>query len=191
MVWLRPELVAEIEFAGWTADGLVRQAVFKALREDKPASEVEAEKPAEPAATGVPLPAAPATAKPARRGGRVDVMGVLISNPDKPLWPDADDSIRVTKEDLARYYGLEHVVSEILTVPMTYPDPALLERLMRENPDAACHLVLEPHLGFPGTPQADYLHVGARADSGGRRSGPEGTDGSGERNGSDGRRPHR
>ncbi len=102
VVWLTPDLVAEIEFAGWTADGLVRQAAFKALREDKPASEVEAEKSAEPATTDVPQPAA--RAKPLRRGGRVDVMGVLISNPDKPLWPDANDGLPVTKEDLARYY---------------------------------------------------------------------------------------
>ena len=105
VVWLTPDLVAEIEFAGWTADGLVRQAAFKALREDKPASEVEAEKPAEPATTDVPQPAALVPAKPLRRGGRVDVMSVLISNPDKPLWPDANDGIPVTKEDLARYYG--------------------------------------------------------------------------------------
>ena len=104
VLWLKPDLVADIEFAGWTADGLVRQAAFKALREDKPASEVEAEKPAEPTTTDVPQPAAPAPAKPVRRGGRVDVMGVLISNPDKPLWPDANDGIHVTKEDLARYY---------------------------------------------------------------------------------------
>ncbi|MEP9380413.1 DNA ligase D [Aquabacter sp. CN5-332] len=102
--WLKPELVAEIEFAGWTADGLVRQAAFKGLREDKPAAEVEAEKPAPPTKTDVPQPAVPASSKPARRGGKVDVMGVLISNPDKPLWPDANDGKPVTKEDLARYY---------------------------------------------------------------------------------------
>jgi bifunctional non-homologous end joining protein LigD len=104
VIWLKPELVAEIEFAGWTADGLVRQAAFKALREDKPASEVEAEKPAEPANTDLPPPAGPRPARPLPRGGRVDVIGVLISNPDKPLWPDANDGIPVTKEDLARYY---------------------------------------------------------------------------------------
>ena len=100
--WVRPELVAEVQFAGWTAAGQVRQASFKGLREDKPAAEVVAETPAPAAATPIAAPApkrAPGTA------GSQMVMGVPISRPDKALWPSAgDDGQPVTKLDLARYY---------------------------------------------------------------------------------------
>ena len=101
VTWLKPELVAEIEFAGWTGDGMARQAAFKGLREDKPAEEVEAELPADPANTETPEP------RPVRsrgRGGRADVMGVSISHPDKPLWPDAEDGRPVSKQELAEYF---------------------------------------------------------------------------------------
>ncbi len=105
IVWLKPELVAEIEFAGWTTDGQVRQASFKGLREDKPASEVEAEMPASPAKNEVldPENDKPA-AKRFRKGAKAEVMAVMISSPDKPLWPDAGDQQPVTKLDLAHYH---------------------------------------------------------------------------------------
>ena len=100
ITWTRPELVAEIEFAGWTGTGMVRQAAFKGLREDKPANEVIAEKPAPAEKKDVP------DLQPAEKSATTDkplVMGVLISRPEKPLWPDADDGQPVTKLDLARY----------------------------------------------------------------------------------------
>jgi bifunctional non-homologous end joining protein LigD len=95
--WIEPVLVAEIEFAGWTGDGMVRQAAFKGLREDKPAAEVETELPAPPEKAEPPKPAP-------GRTGRVDILGVPLSKPDKPLWPDAEDGKPATKLDLARYF---------------------------------------------------------------------------------------
>jgi bifunctional non-homologous end joining protein LigD len=105
VTWTKPELVAEIEFAGWTGDGMVRQAAFKGLREDKAAEEVEAEKPTKPMRTDIPAPSRPASpAPPPKSSGKPIVMGVLISNPDKPLWPDAGDGEPVSKLDLATYF---------------------------------------------------------------------------------------
>jgi ATP-dependent DNA ligase len=39
-VWLKPKLVAQIEFTEWTPDGHLRHSKFVGLREDKAASEV-------------------------------------------------------------------------------------------------------------------------------------------------------
>ncbi len=95
--WLKPELVAEIEFAGWTDGGNIRQAAFKGLRQDKPAREVEAEKP-----TVIKVVKPVSSKSSATKSG--EVMGVAISNPDKKLWPDGGDGKGVTKLDLARYF---------------------------------------------------------------------------------------
>jgi bifunctional non-homologous end joining protein LigD len=95
--WLKPELVAEIEFAGWTEGGNIRQAAFKGLRQDKPAREVEAEKPT------MAKVAKPVVARSSPKKG-AEVMGVAISNQDKALWPDGGDGKPVTKFDLANYF---------------------------------------------------------------------------------------
>ena len=43
--WLRPELVIRAEFAGWTGDGLVRQASYKGLELEKDPRKVVRERP--------------------------------------------------------------------------------------------------------------------------------------------------
>lgn len=119
--WVEPELVAEIEFAGFTGEGAVRQASFKGLREDKPAKAVEAEAPApvEDAELAIPAPVA--------TNSRARLRGVSISNPDKALWPHVGGGAPGTKLQLAQYFEavgpwlLEHIKGRPCSVIRT-PD---------------------------------------------------------------------
>jgi bifunctional non-homologous end joining protein LigD len=135
--WVKPEVVAEIEFAGFTGDGNIRQAAFKGLRQDKPADEVEAERPT----TKVPLK------KPTRvrRQGITSstrqepsvVMGVPISKPDKPLWPEVDAE-PITNLDLACYYEAvgEWMMTHLRGRPCSiirYPDGIGGERFFQRH----------------------------------------------------------
>jgi bifunctional non-homologous end joining protein LigD len=88
--WVTPDLVAEIEFAGWTGEGRVRQGAYKGLRTDKPAGEITRETPAHAEAAMVQT--------------KDTILGVALSHPDKALWPDAGDGKPVTKRDLAAYF---------------------------------------------------------------------------------------
>lgn len=43
--WIRPELVAQVAFTEWTADGRLRHPRFEGLRRDKDPAEVVREEP--------------------------------------------------------------------------------------------------------------------------------------------------
>ena len=131
--WLKPVLVAEIEHAGLTESGSVRQAAYKGLREDKPAEEVTAEP--------QPPSSAPAASRsPAARNARdkVIVAGVTISNPDKVLWPAHDGRPPVTKADLARYYeqAADRILAHVADRPVSIvraPDGIEGERFFQRH----------------------------------------------------------
>lgn len=79
--WVKPRLVAEVAFAEFTAEKVVRHASFLGLREDKAAAEVVAESPA-------PLPE-PAASR------------IKISSRERVIFPEAG----LTKGQLAEYYA--------------------------------------------------------------------------------------
>jgi bifunctional non-homologous end joining protein LigD len=107
--WVKPKLVAEIEFAGWTDSGMVRQAAFKGLRADKAAESVQAERPAKLRRADLPtLPRKSKSTRSAAAAPPADdedtILGVQISQPAKSLWPDAGDGRPVSKLELACYF---------------------------------------------------------------------------------------
>ncbi|WP_321817800.1 MULTISPECIES: DNA ligase D [unclassified Paraburkholderia] len=79
--WVESRLVAEVEFAEWTADGVVRQASFKGLRLDKPATAV------------------------VREGGKTSAPvlppALKITHPERVV----DATAAITKADLVHYYA--------------------------------------------------------------------------------------
>ena len=116
LTFVRPELVAEVEFANWTGDGRLRAPVFVRLRDDKSPSEILRED-----AVAAPPPATEAH-EVADHGGagvdsileqleregqaaHLDVGGVelAVSNLDKVLWPETAEQRALTKRDLLRY----------------------------------------------------------------------------------------
>jgi len=128
VTWVKPELVAEVEFTEWTTDGRLRHPSFQGLREDKPPEDVMREKPKstkalESAARKTKSPRSTASRSGSSRSSaksskEVVIAGVRISNPDRVLYPDGG----FTKKDVAQYYEriadwiLPYVVDRPLTL---------------------------------------------------------------------------
>ena len=101
--FVRPALVAHVNFSEWTPDGKLRHPSFQGLREDKPAREVvrEKEKPLAKVVTKrAPAARKVKSASSTNEGDNV-VAGITITHPDRVLWPESG----ITKLDLARYYA--------------------------------------------------------------------------------------
>jgi bifunctional non-homologous end joining protein LigD len=97
IIWLEPELLAEIKFAEWTKEGLLRQASYKGLRTDKKAADVRREG----AESEAQIQEQEEESRPmAALSNDLVIQGVRITHPDKLLFEDPE----ITKEAVIRYY---------------------------------------------------------------------------------------
>lgn len=111
VVWLKPEIVCEIHFTEITESGVFRHPAFIALRDDKRASSVKAERELATEEIVEDESAAPKrtkrTAKKSvvqhkdKQAVKVGGVELIFSNQDKVLWPDDG----FTKGDLIEYYS--------------------------------------------------------------------------------------
>jgi len=109
--WLRPQLVAEVEFTERTDDGVIRQGSFMGLRDDIPAKSVGLERAQEPPEKRGqdPFPG---------KGAGSPAADIKITHPARVIYP----ALKFTKADLARYYAevsewmLPHVANRPLTL---------------------------------------------------------------------------
>lgn len=118
ILWLSPEQVAEIKFAEWTKENLLRQASFKGIRTDKDPKDIKREK--EEIEPELPQEEMEQTME--ADTSSVIIEGVKISKPDKVVFENPE----VTKEEVVRYYAkisqrmlpyVEHRVLSIVRCP--------------------------------------------------------------------------
>ncbi|HEV7224589.1 MAG TPA: DNA ligase D, partial [Pirellulales bacterium] len=153
--WVKPELVAQVEFTNWTDDGILRHPSFQGLREDKAAREItrelprngrpehgSAKKALKKPTTARGRPPADASRRPAPSNETAELAGVKLTHANRLLYPDQG----ITKLGLATYYtGIADWI-----LPHVAGRPLSLLRCP-EGLHKTCFY--QKHVG-PGTPQA-------------------------------------
>ncbi|HXV29611.1 MAG TPA: DNA ligase D, partial [Sinorhizobium sp.] len=163
-VWLKPDLVAEVDFAEFTDEGHIRHGAYEGLREDKEAKAVKLETPKEKdekARAGKSRGGAKNEAASSASGKDEDVLGIRISSPARILF----EGQGISKIDLARYYA---VVADRM-LPFVADHPVSLTRCPQGR-QKDCFYQRHAGEGFPGEirpvsiteasgESADYMYI--------------------------------
>lgn len=149
ITWVAPELVAEIKFAEWTNDNLLRQASFKGLRTDKDPKDIQREKEAD----GTEI-------QPTEEETGLFVEGVKITNPDKVIFND----LEITKEDVIRYYSqvsermLTYVRHRILSI-VRCPKGVTQTCFYKKHPGQGSKGIVTIPISTSSKEEEDYFYI--------------------------------
>ena len=110
VTWVKPKLIAEIEFTGWTRDKVLRQPSFKGLAKNLNVIASEAKQSSGNNSSLDCFASLAMTRTPPNKEN-------FLSNPEKILFPEQ----KITKSDLAEYYDAIHswILPHIKNRPLT------------------------------------------------------------------------
>ncbi len=160
--WVKPELVAEIEFHNWTHDGSLRHPSFRGLRADKAAREVTREVTVDARSVTSHSISKHNDNKASTQAARIEPASavVTLSHPDKLLFTGGG-----TKEDLAAYYRhverwvLPHVIERPLTLvrcPGGTDKSCFFQKHIHDALPDSIHTV---DVSLPGAEEPPYLWI--------------------------------
>ncbi len=165
ITWLEPKLVAEIKFAEWTKENLLRQASFKGLRTDKDPKDIKKE-------IGNDEPQSDKDGKrnrlqvenlekPMKLNGDTIIIGeIKITSPEKIIFDDP----KITKLDVIRYYEkisermlpyVEHRILSIVRCPKGVSNACFFKKHPGSDNKG---IVIMPVLNSSGEKE-DYFYI--------------------------------
>jgi len=149
IIWLKPIFAAEIKFAEWTKDNLLRQASFKGLREDKNTHDIKKK---------VSQTETETQMKEKKNG--LEINGIKITNPDKVIF----DDLQITKGDIVRYYEkvsermLPYVSNRILSI-VRCPKGIIDSCFYKKHPGPGSKAIVIMPVLTSGGEKEDYFYI--------------------------------
>jgi bifunctional non-homologous end joining protein LigD len=169
--WVKPTLVAEVEFTEWTDDGKIRHQSFQGLRKDKHPSTVVREGTSSTSSTSTP------STRRTSSTPSTSLRSIPITHPDRVMY----ERPRLTKLEVAQYYDriadvmMAHVDGRPLTLvrcgegiaggcfymkhSKVWSPPALTRVKIREKTKIGEYLVIESPEAIVSLVQMDILEI--------------------------------
>lgn len=148
VTWVKPILVAEVEFTEWTSEGQLRHPSFQGMRSDKPAKKIIREKP-------MPIK----KMQPEQKSEKPTSSKIIMSHPEKILYPEG----KITKLDIFEYYEmiqdkiLPYITNRLLTLvrcPDNYHQCFYQKHLQKNTPAGLFEMTVMDKSG-----EEEYLYL--------------------------------